>query len=66
MSRIPVYWKGLSRRKVLVGAMIAAGLAAAAWMMAARQYLEVQPTLPGTGLDRLEMNPYPIGVSVLS
>ena len=66
MSQSPVCRKSLSRGKTLVGAMALAGLAALAWMMAARRYLEAPPMLPGSGLDRLEMNPYPIGVSVLS
>ncbi len=66
MSQSRVRWNNLSRGKALVGAMLIAGLAALAWMLVARQYLEVQPMLPGAGFDRLEMNPYPIGVSVLS
>jgi signal transduction histidine kinase len=66
MSNVPNFGINFSRQKILVGAMAISGLAALAWIIVARQYLEVQPTLPQAGFDRLEINPYPVGVGVLS
>ncbi|MFQ5436173.1 MAG: sensor histidine kinase, partial [Anaerolineae bacterium] len=46
--------------------MMVVGVGLAAWMMIARQYLEAQPTLPASVFQRLEFNPYPVGVGILA